>query len=95
MSAYLVAHISIKGMKKWNQYVNKVPQILEKYGGNLVFKRRLDKVFCGNHSYDICAIIWFLDAQSLNRWYYSSEYQDLVPIRDEAANVNFLSYSDK
>ena len=49
-------------------------------------------VLCGEHGHPNAVVIKFLDQPTLQGWYASPAYQDLIPIRDQAADVVLISY---
>ncbi len=91
-SAYLIGHITIKDEKKWLEYRNSVPATLEPWDGELVFRSKLSSVLSGHHKHTDTVVIKFPNLKALNEWHSSPQYQALVPIREEAADVDLLSY---
>ena len=90
--AYAIGHITIKDEKKWVEYRREVPATLEPWGGEVMFRGKLSAVFAGNHKHTDTVVIRFPSLKSLNDWHSSSQYQSLVPLRDEAAIVDLLSF---
>ncbi len=91
-SAYIIGHITIKDEKKWVEYRNSIPETLEPWGGELVFRGKLASVFSGNHKHTDTVVIRFPNLKALNDWHSSPQYQSLVPLRQAAADVDLLSY---
>jgi len=92
MSAYLIGHITVKNTDKWKTYVEGVQKSLIPFESELVFRGKLASVLAGEHSYENTVVIKFRDQPTLQQWYDSKEYQGLIPIRDEAADVVILSF---
>jgi uncharacterized protein (DUF1330 family) len=92
MAAYLIGHITVKDGDLWEKYVEGVGKSLLPYGSEIVFRGELYKVLTGEHSRQNTVVIRFPDQATLQEWYNSKEYQDLVPIRDRAADVTIISY---
>ncbi len=92
MSAYLIGHITIKDPDKWAIYVRGVQASLDKYDASIIFRGKRSKVFTGYHPHDQTVVIQFPDQPSLQQWYESEAYQELIPIRDEAADVVIIGY---
>jgi len=92
MSAYLIGHITVKHPDKWKVYVEGVQKSLIPFESELVFRGKLATVLAGEHSYENTVVIKFRDQPTLLQWYQSKEYQGLIPIRDEAADVVILSF---
>ena len=92
--AYVIGHITVKNADKWSEYRSKVPATLEPWGGELVFRGSLSSLLSGNHKHSDTVVIRFPDLQSLTDWHTSPQYQSLVPIRQEAAEVDLLAYEE-
>ncbi len=93
-NAYLIGHITVKDAEKWSEYRSKVPVTLVPWGGELVFRGSLSSVLAGNHKHTDTVVIRFPDLQSLTDWHSSQEYQSLIPIRQEAAKIDLLTYEE-
>ena len=92
--AYIIGHITIKDQKKWSEYRSKLPATLEPWDAELIFRGKLSSVLSGNHAHSDTVVIRFPDIGALNGWHSSPEYQSLVPLRQEAAEVDLLSYEE-
>lgn len=92
--AYLIGHITVKNPEKWAEYRNKVPATIEPWGAELIFRGKLSSVFSGSHVHTDTVVIRFPDIQSLNNWFSSKAYQLLIPLRQEAAEVELLSFQE-
>lgn len=93
-NAYLIGHITVKDAEKWAEYRSKVPATLAPWGGELICRGSLFSVLSGNHKHTDAVVIRFPDLQSLTDWHSSQEYQALIPIRQEAAEMDLLSYEE-
>ena len=93
-NAYVIGHITVKDQDKWTEYRNKVPATLEPWGAELVFRGRLCSVLSGNHAHIDTVVIRFSDMEALKAWHASPEYQLLIPLRREAAEMELLSYEE-
>ena len=92
MTAYLVGHITIKDAGQWEIYMEGVRKSLLPYRAEVVFRGKLHKVLSGEHSHQNTVVIKFPDQTTLQEWYQSKDYQELIPIRDRAADVTIISY---
>jgi uncharacterized protein (DUF1330 family) len=92
MAAYLIGHISIKNPDKWKIYVDGVQKSLLPFNAEVVFRGKRATVLAGRHPHEYTVVIKFPDQPTLQQWYHSKEYQDLIPIRDEAADVVIISF---
>ena len=92
MSAYLIGHITVKDAVQWDIYIEGVGKSLLPYSAEVIFRGKRAKVLAGEHPYENTVVIQFPDQKTLQNWYHSEEYQDLIPIRDKAADVVIISY---
>ena len=93
-NAYVIGHITVKNQEKWTEYRNKVPATLKPWGAELIFRGKLCSVLSGNHDHAATVVIRFPNLKALNNWYSSPEYQSLIPLRKEAAEIELLSYEE-
>ena len=92
MAAYLVGHITVRDPDLWQVYTTGVQKSLIPFEAHLVFRGQRAAVLAGEHSYEQCVVIEFLDRGSLQEWFNSEAYQDLIPNRNKAADVVIISY---
>ena len=92
--AYAIGHITINDEKLWDEYKSMLPATLEPWGAELMFRGKLFEVLSGNHEHMDTVVLRFPDMQSLNNWHDSPEYQLLIPLRNEAADVDLLAYEE-
>lgn len=93
-NAYAIGHIKIKDQIKWDEYRSRVPATLLPYKAELVLRGKISTVLSGAHDRTDTVVIRFPDLQTLNNWHNSAEYQTLVPLRIEAADVDLLAYEE-
>ncbi len=93
-NAYAIGHITVKDQEKWTEYRNRVPATLEPWGGELIFRGKLFSVLSGDHTHTDTVVLRFPDLSALNNWHASPEYQSLIPLRQEAAEVELLAYEE-
>jgi uncharacterized protein (DUF1330 family) len=92
MAGYVIGQITIKDLNQWREYRAKVPPTLAKWGGELVLRGRKVAVLNGEHSVADTVVSRFPDADAASGWYASSAYQELIPIREKAAEMVLISY---
>lgn len=93
MAAYLIGHITVKDEELWQQYVAGVQESLEPFKSSIVFRGSLVSVLAGKHEHDLVVVIEFHDQSTMDDWYSSEKYQNLIPLRDKAANVTITTYN--
>ena len=92
MSAYVIGHITVKDPEKWQRYRERVPATLAAWGGEVVLRGRRVAVLSGDHAHADTVVIRFPDANAASGWYGSTEYQALIPLREEAASMVLICY---
>jgi len=92
MSAYVIGHITVKDQEKWKEYRRKVPSTLAPWGGEVIFRGRKVAVLSGEHPYVDAVVIRFPDTKAAEGWYGSTDYQALIPLRQQAADTVLISY---
>ena len=93
MAALLVARVAIKDADKFQEYVAKSGPTMAEFGGELLFRGKTDKDLTGGgKAHQVTAIFKFPGVDKLNDWYASDAYQAVVPLRDEGADIQFISY---
>ncbi len=90
--AYVVGHITVKNEKMWELYRMKVPQTLEPWKGELVFRGQQVAAFAGECRHPNIVVLRFPTAAAAEAWFASPAYQALIPIRSQAADVKLVSY---
>ena len=92
MSAYVIGHITVKDPDKWQRYRERVPATLAAWGGEVVLRGRRVAVLSGDHAHTDTVVIRFPDTNAVSGWYGSTEYQALIPLREEAASMVLICY---
>ena len=91
-TAYVVGHLTVKNAEKWTEYRNQVPATLEPWGAELVLRGKRVAILAGVHQYSDIVVIRFPDKEAVKSWYSSPAYQALIPLRQQAAEMNLISY---
>ena len=94
MSACVIGHITVKDAEKWAQYRAQVPATLAQWGAELLFRGQTNGVLAGNHAHTDTVVIRFPDPASVNGWYQSAAYQALIPLRQQAADLDLITFAD-
>ncbi len=92
MPAYCVGQIRVKNAEAWEDYRSRVGDTISQYGGELLFRGQQEQVFNGEMLPDKLVVLQFEDIDTAKRWHDSPEYQALVPIRDQGADVTLVLY---
>ncbi len=93
--AYVIGNITVLDHEKWSEYRSKVPATLSPWGGELVFRGKQLKVLGGKNQHSDTVVIRFPSIEALNNWFYSDGYQALIPVREQAAIMDLISYQSE
>ncbi len=94
MSAFVVVHVDVKDPEKFKAYGGGAQPTVAAHGGEFILRGKVADVFHGVHSHKQAVVIKFPDQVAAKAWYDSPEYQALIPNRDEAADMVFISFNE-
>ena len=94
MSACVIGHITVKDEEKWAQYRAQVPATLAPWGAELLFRGQLRSILAGQHGHTDTVVIRFPEAAAVDGWFNSPAYQALIPLREQAAAIDLLTFAD-
>ena len=90
MSAFVIATVAIKNPEKLQEYAQKSMATIAAFGGEPVARGKVVGIFSGDAKYEMTAVVKFPDIQAIDSWYQSADYQALIPLRNEAADVTLV-----
>lgn len=93
MTAFFIATATIKDAGLFSQYGAGAGPTIVAHGGELVIRGKTETVLSGDASHQVSAVARFPDMEKLTTWYRSPEYQALIPLRDSAADMDLVAYS--
>lgn len=93
MTAFFIATSTVKDVEKFQEYGGKATATLAAFGAKLVIKGKAEKTIAGNSDHQVVAVASFPDMETLDNWFNSTEYQALIPLRDEAVDMTLVAYS--
>ncbi len=89
MSVYMIIESKIKNGDKYNQYINQVTPIVEKYGGRYHVRGENIRSF-GKWKPERIIIIEFPSEDNIKKWLASSEYNAISNLREEGADTQAI-----
>ncbi len=90
--AFLVATVTVVDAEKFRVYASRAGKTFVPYGGESVLRGRVDSALAGEVDHQMVGIVRFPSLEALKAWYNSPHYQELIPLRDEAARVSITIY---
>jgi uncharacterized protein (DUF1330 family) len=92
MSACVIGQITVRDPERWAEYRKRVPETLTPYGGVVLFRGARFAAFGGEHAHTDTVVVQFPDQAAVESWYRSAAYQELLPLREQAADVVLIAY---
>lgn len=92
MSALMIVELSVKDPDALKEYSSQTPDILKRFGGEVVMKSRpvvLHDSAPDGAAYEMMVVFRFPDGDAAQSWYGCAEYQSLIPVRDRAMTSRF------
>ena len=94
MAACIVGTITVRDEALWARYLAGVAETFRRYGGEVLLRARSPVPLSGKAHGERVVVARFADMAALRRWFDSPEYQELIPLRDAAADVVLTAYED-
>jgi uncharacterized protein (DUF1330 family) len=95
VAAICVGHIRVRNAEAWEAYRARVGATVVQYGGELLFRGNARECFAGERQGDKVVALRFPDLAAARRWHDSPEYQALVALRDEGADVTLELFEEQ
>jgi uncharacterized protein (DUF1330 family) len=93
MTAFFVASVAVKNPGKFQEYAQKAGATFSAHGGEVVLRGRAESALAGVLAHQAVGIVRFPSMAALTAWFHSPEYQALIPLRDEAADMALITYT--
>jgi uncharacterized protein (DUF1330 family) len=94
MPAYVVAYSAVNDPEAMGRYVSSAGPITESHGGRYLFAGPGAETLDGEWPGDSLAIIEFPTREAAMRWYESSEYAEVKPLRAAAGPTGLVLTPD-
>jgi len=94
MTAFFIGMTSIKDAEKFQDYAAKAAPTFAPFGGKMVIRGKAEQALAGEANHQAVGIVSFPDMEALNNWYQSDAYQALIPLRNAAADMDLVAYSE-
>lgn len=91
MPAYIHGNITVTDPAAYEEYRAQVPAVIAAHGGRYLVRGGATEVLEGSATPDRQVILEFPDMAALRAFYFSPEYQRLVPIRQRASTGSLVA----
>lgn len=89
----LAVGIHVQDSDRFSTYFSQAGPTVQAAGGALQYRGANAQVLYGENPYPVVALFRFRDSADIMAWYNSPEYQALIPLRLQAADMVFTAYS--
>lgn len=91
MAAFMVALVTPKDPEKLQEYSKLAAPTVASHGGEPVVKGKFEGLLTGTGFDAKMVVVFKFDSiEAIDTWYNSEEYQAIIPLRDEGAEMTFL-----
>ncbi|PKL47643.1 MAG: DUF1330 domain-containing protein [Planctomycetes bacterium HGW-Planctomycetes-1] len=91
MSVYMIVEAKeVLDKQKYGEYISKVPQIIEQFGGKYIVRGGKVSAVEGNWNPARLIIVEFESMDKFKQWWNSPEYRKIAPIREQSAKMNAI-----
>jgi len=90
MSYYFVAQIRINDETEYQQYIDKVDEVFDRFNGVYLSVDNDPQIIEGNWNYTRTVLIRFDSKTDFNNWYNSNAYQKILKHRLKAADCDTI-----
>jgi uncharacterized protein (DUF1330 family) len=81
MSAYVIIEIKVLNQTVYDEYINKVPSIVKKYGGHYLARGGQIIPLSGDWHPERVILLEFDSFEQIQKWLASPEYAEIAPLR--------------
>ncbi len=86
MAAYILAQLNVHDPEGFQRYRDKVAPLVERFGGRYLVRGGDITPLEEDLPASRLVIIEFADREAAKTWYFSPEYQEILPLRLNAAS---------
>ncbi len=90
MAGYVIVDTEITDANAFNEFIERVPALVESYGGRFIVRGGAVEVLQGNWKPSRLVVLEFESAEKAANWENSPEFAELKAIRDSASNSNVI-----
>lgn len=91
MPVYMIVEAKeVMDKKKYGEYIRKVPQTIEKFGGKYLARGGQATVVSGDWKPARIIMVRFDSMEKFQTWWSSSEYRAIAPLRELSAKTNAI-----
>ncbi len=93
MSAFLISKVTVKDNEKFKLYAQYSAKTFKPYNAKILIKGKYYDNYSNSDDHSAASVIEFPSLEAIDQWYNSQEYQSLIVLRDESAEIIFTRYT--
>lgn len=86
MPVYMIIEVEVKNKELYSKYVERVPEVIDKYGGRYLVRGGKVTPLSGNWHPERMVLIAFETIEQLRKCFKSTEYLELAPLREQSTS---------
>lgn len=90
MTAYFIAHGTLRNAEKMQRYVALSGPLMARHGGEWISTGEVKRVLTGSHAHVRTAIFRFPSVEHAEAWFNDPEYKALWDFRKECGDFDFI-----
>jgi uncharacterized protein (DUF1330 family) len=94
MAVYAVVNVRVTDPDRYNEYKDKAPHAIARYGGKYLARGGTVEVLEGEWNPQRLVVLRFESMERFREWYDSPEYAPLKQLRSEASDTEFVVVED-
>ncbi|MGB8325210.1 MAG: DUF1330 domain-containing protein [Candidatus Acidiferrum sp.] len=91
MSAYMIVNVDVRDPAAYEEYKNKVPALIRKYGGEYLVRGGKCVVMEGGWNPARLVLLKFPDLASAQAFFLDPEYQPLKAVRQQVSTADIVA----
>ncbi len=91
MTGYIIARIKVTDMEQYKKYTKESPAIIEQNGGKFIVRGGEPTTLEGPEETHRIVVVEFPSKAQAEKFYNSTEYQAIIPLRENAATGSFIA----
>jgi uncharacterized protein (DUF1330 family) len=91
MAAYMIARIDITEPEQYKKYLAATPAVIARFGGKFIARGGETVTLEGPEETRRVALVEFPSLDDIKEFYSSAEYQEVMKLREGAANVSLVA----
>ena len=93
MPALMISEITVKSPEKMAEYMTKTQALARQFGAEMVANAEFARPLTHDGAHHRVVVAKFPDLDTLERWYTSDAYAELIPLREAASDQRMTAYA--